>query len=562
MKQFFFGILALALSASACAAAPISTYPNATTPLSGVETMIGTQPPGTNGKTVNITPAMIAAYATSQMAPPAAISPLQPPYNCIGDGVADDTLCMQAALTAAAHGVLNLGPHLYKTGSLTSAATVTILAPQGGNGLNQYSSCSAGFIPLNANENLLTLTGSGSLIEGVCFQMGNSLSSNTAGYAVKFGVGTNFTIQDSQINYPFIGVEITGNGNTQNVKSVVQRNVIAQVNNGGAGVRVGANSTFQNTVDTFVTENAIIDTSSNTGVGTLILDSGGILYRGNDTFQLGVGLKIFPGVSQRANGFFYDILGDSSYQNDAIIDENGGIVAFAYFTNTWTSGANAQDFLMQQTNGSGFISQIYLVHHHAQMHGGGSVPQFGIDIEGGTRISIQDSDFCLQSTAPAGSAAVKVGNASVNYFGFTGDKTNNCGAALPVGLQMVTGVGIGVVQTNQLSNAVVPILWTPTAANVDTFILKDNMGIDNIVPTIASASALVLPINPEVQVSGNTSINTIGGGWSSREVDLVSSNGGLTLNAVTGGACVAITLSALQSVHLRYNAAATCWVHQ
>lgn len=49
--------------ASAALAGPISGYPAATTPLAGNEQIIGTQPPGAGGVTVNFTPAQLAGYA-------------------------------------------------------------------------------------------------------------------------------------------------------------------------------------------------------------------------------------------------------------------------------------------------------------------------------------------------------------------------------------------------------------------------------------------------------------------------------------------------------------------
>lgn len=533
-------------------AAQFKTFTSTAPALTGVPTT----PTAALGTTT--TQIASTAFALNEFGARAIISPLDAPYNCVGDGTTDDTTCMQAALTAASGGVLNLGRHLYKVGPLSLASTVTIFAPQGGGGIYQYNSCNAGFVAKTANENLLTLTGSGSMVAGVCFQMGSTFNSNTAGYAVKFGVGTNYTLQDSQINYPFVGVEVTGIGTNQNVKTVIQRNVIAQVNNNGVGIRVGLNSTAENTVDTYITDNSIIDSATNTAIGTLLIDSGGAFYKGNDVFQLGVGFKIYPGVNQIANGFFYDILGDSSYQNDVIVDQNGGGVPFAYFQDTWTSGSNAQDFLIQST-GAGGLGNIYLTNHHAQMHGGGSTAQIGIDIEGGHNIAIQGGDICGQNTMPAGSIGVKVA-ASVNYFAYQNVKSGDCGVVLPIALKLATGVGVIEVNGNQFNLSTVPVSWAPTTGNGDTAVFKDNIGIDNIVPNLASASTITLPLNPQVDVTGTTTIDTIQGGWSSREVDLVF-GGSLTVSAA-GNVCTSASVAAGQLLHIRWNQAKGCWAHQ
>lgn len=58
LNRLFPSVIGAWLIASVAVAAPISTYPPATTPLAGTEQMISTQ----SGKTVNVTPAMISSY--------------------------------------------------------------------------------------------------------------------------------------------------------------------------------------------------------------------------------------------------------------------------------------------------------------------------------------------------------------------------------------------------------------------------------------------------------------------------------------------------------------------
>lgn len=64
MKSVAAVVLGWLFMATLALAAPITTYPAATTPYSGAEQILGTQPPVT-GKTVNFTPAGLAAYTAS-----------------------------------------------------------------------------------------------------------------------------------------------------------------------------------------------------------------------------------------------------------------------------------------------------------------------------------------------------------------------------------------------------------------------------------------------------------------------------------------------------------------
>jgi hypothetical protein len=61
-------------------------------------------------------------------------------------------------------------------------------------------------------------------------------------------------------------------------------------------------------------------------------------------------------------------------------------------------------------------------------------------------------------------------------------------------------------------------------------IIEDNIGIDDVVPTLASAGTVALPLSPVIKLTGGTAITTVQNVWSGRQVTFVKFDAGsLTL---------------------------------
>lgn len=488
----------------------------------------------------------------------ASVLTFAPIPGCVGDGVANDTTCVQAALTAG--GTINLGAHLYKVNALSTSAMVAIIGLQGGGGL--YSTTiTSGFVAASSNINLLTLTGSNSRVSGVGFSMGTA-GANTSGAALTVGVSTQTTIIDNQINYPFVGIDVTGSGSSQNVSTGVIRNVIVGPSNGGAAIRIGVNSVGSNTVDTRVTDNQISASSSNTAIGILMLDAGGLYMRGNDPFMMGTGTKIFPGANQYVQAFIYDVVGDTSYFNDLLIDtaSASGQYTDLTFTNTWSSSSLGTNVLIQNTGGGGAGSVMFLNHKTILSP---TPPAIAFDIEAG-EVSLNGSRVGSKFAAP-GSTAIKIGSAakSVSITALrpfamlapTGGTFGSVGTGI-----LVSGANTFQILGNHLTGATTPLSYTPTAGGTDTATIGDNIGVDTSQPTVASASTVALPVNPTVLLSGTTTVNVLTGAWSNRRVKVVAVSGLTLANGTTGGACTNTVLGAAASASLTWDFALGCWI--
>ena len=63
-------------------------------------------------------------------------------------------------------------------------------------------------------------------------------------------------------------------------------------------------------------------------------------------------------------------------------------------------------------------------------------------------------------------------------------------------------------------------------------VIANNTGIDDVIPVIASAGSIALPVNPSISVTGTTAITTLNGGWSGRTIKLIKTDtGSLTVGA-------------------------------
>jgi len=540
------------------------TTPTANIPMGGFKlTGLGTGVANTDAANVGqVTPALITATGATTARSAAAhfadtISFKD--FGAVGDGVTDDTAAVQAALTAGGRFYLGASRYLISS-ALSTAAKVELIGVQGGLGIYDYTgSITSGFVAAVPNLNLLTLTGSNSSITGVGFQMAGN-GANTSGAALTLGVATEISVSRCHFNQPYVGIDATGVGLTQNIASNISECVfIAPVL---AGIRLGVNSYSGNTVDTRITDNNFIAFASNTASGVLMLEAGGVFFRGNSAYNMGYGLKIFPGSNQYVTGYFYDVLGDTSYVNDLFIDSNGGQYSDLVFTNTWAASCiSGTSVFIGATAGVGYAGSVTFVNHKTILNN--TAPgNFGMDIQGGD-VLISDSRVGSKFAA-YGSTAIRIG-ALVKSVSITGLRSFSM-LAPSGGTYGVVGVGISApaatvfrVQGNDLSGATVPLSYTPTAGGSDTVIISDNIGIDNIAVNVASASTITLPHNSVIYLTGTTTINVMNGRWANRVVRVVAI-AGLTLAAGPGGVATTTVLAVGQAATLTWGVSLNGWV--
>ncbi len=220
-------------------------------------------------------------------------------WGAKGDGAADDTAPVQAAINAVP--ALWLGDHLYRVAPLRAAKTLSIHGPSGTSGV-YHPDCAHGLKVASATEDLLTLNGDGSVVERVCFQMGNAVNRQTAGAAITVAAADGVVIKENQINFPFKGVVVGGatdgvsqvNRHTQTNSTLVHSNVIVQPSNGGVGIEIGRMSTGGSTVGTVLRDNSIACFGTS-ATGIAHYDSAGSFQNNpNGPYACNIGTSLTP----------------------------------------------------------------------------------------------------------------------------------------------------------------------------------------------------------------------------------------------------------------------------
>ena len=489
-----------------------------------------------------------------------AVQPTPMVWGAAGSGTTNDAAAVQAAVNALQGGTLYLGSHLYEvTTGVTSAGQVKIIGAGGGQGIYN-TACTSGLRFGAANITLLTLNGAGSLVDHVCIDAASGVT-NTSGAGIAIGAGANsVTVQASQINGACFGVDVSGQGTTQNVGTAVSNNTITTVNSAScAAVRVGANSTGANTVDAKFSKNQIY--CNNASVGFLILDAGGAIFDGNTPYACSYGTKIYPGANQQVIwGYFNGTdVGDTSATDDLLIDTaaSTALVDGLQFSGSWTSASSGGPSVLIQDSGvSGNVSGIHFAAHRAYL-GSNTV---GFDIKAGQNVTIDNSTIC-PSAASTGTGVLIEAAASEtmvrnNRIGLCDHPTSGS-LAMGVSVTQSSSNFVGIITGNDFANSTTPINYAPSGGSNTTAIIKDNEGLDNVTPAVASATTITLPVNPVVSITGTTTVSAMNGGWGNRSVTLIPA---AAVPFTTGGnICNALTATASVPVLAVWNAASTCW---
>jgi len=142
----------------------------------------------------------------------------------------------------------------------------------------------------------------------------------------------------------------------------------------------------------------------------------------------------------------------------------------------------------------------------------------------------------------ANEASISLGPNTVNYMVCNNRSGNLSGGGAAdhskYGLTVAAGTSNGVVTGNDFTNnETAPLLLQGNPAG---FILRDNLGIDNVIGSVASAAIVSFPLNRQFALTGTVNVAAVNALWAGAGGSLVTPDGAVTF---TAGATIANTIT-------------------
>jgi hypothetical protein len=507
--------------------------------------------------------------------------------GCVGDDITDDTVCLQLASNAASVAGVPLffdGSHLYHiTSPITCQGFCDFegFAPVGNDGLSNAQNCVSG-LETTSNINGLVLSGEKAIVRNMCLQMAAAGNTASAGAAIMLGGSDqqHDIIEGNTIFRPYEGISFGGSGGEVR-ESYAGHNVIRDC--AWYCLTVGRGTIHGETAGITLTDNRIscVDPST-TAVGFALFD-GAVKWDGTNIGpnNCPINSEIVPGVNQDVNGQFTGTMGDSagthggSSPKELYIEPQdvSATINWLEFSNIWVSSVQPNDTDVYIGNSHG-ASCANIGFTGGAFHGYGNQTNV-INIQGCYNITFNGAqiDSWLTGTVTNG---MLIGNGvdnqpvhiaiTGNHFGATQGGAMTNGINIHLGASAYLNPDYVTIGDNEMGVVANPIV-TNAQNNIYgmQWAIANNEGVDDVCPTVASASSLSLPgAYSCYHVTGTTTVTTINPAWIDRKVTLISDDG-FTLSAAGGSPGICSGSGTL--VLLPYAAAymtfgSNCWLHQ
>ncbi|AXI03740.1 hypothetical protein [Aquirhabdus parva] len=467
----------------------------------------------------------------------------------------DDSTSVQNAINASSNKTLYLGNYTYCVSNLNVTGSVTIIGPT-------KNISNSGFVNCAANQNILTFatTSNGAILKNVFIYAGNG-GVTTAGTAIS-ALGTLTAIEDVLIAGPCIGFDVAGNNVSLNRIQVMGMPPQSSDFTCG-GIRIGHTTTQGGTIDPHIT-NSLIQ-ASGTGFGMRIEDCGGCWVGRNDILSAaGYNTWIIPGLNQHVDwGNFVDtVLSDTPKLNGVFIDtaDSTAKIQGLQFTGTWASNAGVANSggtnIIIRNSAGGLVNGLHFVSHRSEGNSGGGN---SIDVAGSVNnFSLVDSQVCGYNSARTGvyiQDSVQNFQIRNNVIGGTCDGYASTGAS---GVTIVSNNGGGIITGNDLRANTEPL---NLGSLVDSsYVIKDNLGVDDIIPNITSASIIAPKASSTINLTGSATVNGIRQGWQNRQLTIATPNSILFQTGGSSGLAICNNYTSTAGVPVIATYINGCWM--
>lgn len=180
----------------------------------------------------------------------------------------------------------------------------------------------------------------------------------------------------------------------------------------------------------------------------------------------------------------------------------------------------------------------------------------GVEIDAGQDVSVRNST--ISNNGSASGVAVASGLDSIQI---TGNKIGNGLAGLTGGSQAFginlagTAPHLSIVGNTFVANTIGPIGYAPNT--LSSAVIRDNTGVDDVIPSVASAATIVLTPEPSQKITGTTTITTLQGAWRGRVLTLIKTDAGSV--TIGGGGNIPATHTLAQNGSLALSYDGTFW---
>lgn len=419
-------------------------------------------------------------------------------YGAVCDGVTDTAAAFALANTAA---VALGGATVNVPANCGIGSTVSISAKvyfRGtGQGVISVKTLSANVTPFQIavdNAGVLDMT------------IDMTVGVNASGCGVNIAAGSYALVANLKILGPFNG--ICSSGSVATIMNVI---VLSPTTSTGSCYHIGAS------INTYVINSFCRGASSGSQPLTTVLVNGA---GGGHVFYNLQGIYSGSGITVTANAvsiewiFSVNTVMDTGTGHGFLLTAGaGGVIKGFFSTGDWASSFT-QNGVVTSTSGGGIIDDVRFNGLRAYTN-----QQNGVAFLSGDNLSINSSSICGNSASPSVSGTYHgvTSSTTATNIKVTASTIGNCAQqASTQGYGIASSAPIVQYQSNTLTgNATGPlsIVTAPTSA-----VIKDNIGIDDVIPTVASGATIAVPVNPIVAISGTTTITNLGTTWPNRTV--------------------------------------------